>query len=1358
MEVVEASFEEETAPRSIDSILQDHGENICEIIKAYRHRLKSIKLYMDFVGNFIRKDEEGNVIERLSIPIRTKGHIFVLYNLYQSRSIVERMTMEISQTANDIQSHQGSDLIFDFWSAVRLNFLGFDMAGGATEHNLSDVIFDEEFDLYSSEQNFIEETPLVRKNRLAQRHRRHLIDVHAHKPDHCFLSAFAQAFLPEIEDCAKIKSKDLKRGGRRYEMTKKFIKDNIKIGKMKFPTPIKQLQYFETLNSHLPPFAINVFLLESGPYERRSLLPLYISKNICGVGVKSVNLLIVKSCPRTRLREGEVSDSDESEEEEEEGEEEEYDILSSYINSRDDIGREEEEEEGEDDVGEEEEGEGEEEEEEEGEEEEGEEEEEEEEERWRDGNKRGMKRDHARVIKEEGKLKLAGIDRTTCRGNYQHFLYINNLSKFVSVLNYRRQKDKKFVCQNCLHTLSTEQALDNHQQLCFLKKPQKVNTPDAGSKLKFKSFQNTVKVPLFGVADFETTMKECTNEKDTNTTKYLCSQEATTASIVLVSSKGVLLEQLVFSEPNNSLISRFYKELEILHERWLPKLNDVPDPPKLTQAQKRSHYAATRCYLCNEEFGDDFDPKLRRAIDHSHSSLDDGRYLGPAHAYCNVNRPYENKIDIFMHNLKGFDGNFIIQGLSDIKVIRHMRQNGFQISALPDNTEHFKTFTLYNFRFLDSFAFLGASLQKLVEELGANYAFPLMQQMRYKKIRAKDIDLKLLTRKSIYPYEFATSYEQLKNCKRFPRQDTFFSRLTQKGVDDADYSHGKNMFKLFKCSNMLSYTEVYCLVDSILLAEVMRNYRDTTYEEFGLDPCHYISSPQLSFDIMLRETKVELELMHDNDMLNFIESSLRGGLSYVNERYVRLSDDFDPNTSNEFLCYWDANNLYGFTMLDYLPTGNYTWLSQDEISQLDWREQRDKQSRGFILEVDLSVPQELHDFFESNPVASERFAPTFGQMSTYSQNTLLQNYAKSAYICEEKVGADKLCGTLLPKKHYVVHYSNLRLFLELGIKLDCVHRVLSFEQSPFLKDYVLKITSKRMNATSDAMKTHYKLLINSLYGKFIQAVRNYMDCTFVMSRTMLNRHAHDRRFDHFKILGEGCVVFFSKKKEVLLDKAYIVGFSILDKSKYHMTNLYYNHFLKHLGGHENCSVVMSDTDSFLLRVQNLTKNVALQRLKPIMDFSNYPEEHFLYDKSRCQHPGFCKDENKGNHIIEVVALRSKLYNTRVIAGEFCDRSKFKQPTPKIKGIAKSAASKIGMDPFRKALGLLGDNTDTTHRCTTYTIRAKNFHVSTIEQLKLALCPYDNKRYILNCGIHSLPYGHYKIDEYGDQCLKCNMNC
>ena len=195
--------------------------------------------------------------------------------------------------------------------------------------------------------------------------------------------------------------------------------------------------------------------------------------------------------------------------------------------------------------------------------------------------------------------------------------------------------------------------------------------------------------------------------------------------------------------------------------------------------------------------------------------------------------------------------------------------------------------------------------------------------------------------------------------------------------------------------------------------------------------------------------------MHDNDMLNFIESSLRGGLSYVNERYVRLSDDFDPNTSNEFLCYWDANNLYGFTMLDYLPTGNYTWLSQDEISQLDWREQRDKQSRGFILEVDLSVPQELHDFFESNPVASERFAPTFGQMSTYSQNTLLQNYAKSAYICEEKVGADKLCGTLLPKKHYVVHYSNLRLFLELGIKLDCVHRVLSFEQSPFLKDYVL---------------------------------------------------------------------------------------------------------------------------------------------------------------------------------------------------------------------------------------------------------------------------------------------------------------
>ena len=338
-----------------------------------------------------------------------------------------------------------------------------------------------------------------------------------------------------------------------------------------------------------------------------------------------------------------------------------------------------------------------------------------------------------------------------------------------------------------------------------------------------------------------------------------------------------------------------------------------------------------------------------------------------------------------------------------------------------------------------------------------------------------------------------------------------------------------------------------------------------------------------------------------------------------------------------------------------------------------------------------------------------------------------------------------------------MHYSNLRLFLQLGIKLDKVHRVLSFAQGPWLKDYIVKMTRKRMMATSDSMKTHYKLLINSLYGKFIQAVRNYLNCVFSTSKMTLTRHAIDSRFEQFKIIGEQCVVFYSKQKEVIMDKAYICGFSILEKSKFFMSDIYYNVFLPALGGDKNCSVVMSDTDSFMLHGKNLTKSEALRRISRVMDFSNYPKTHPLYDASNAKIPGYFKDESMGNDINEVVAIRSKNYHHTVTAGKYSDIKKVMQPNAICKGLGKVFAARLTMPLFRDCLGLSRRDM-VSLRCKTYNIRSYSFQVSTIESLKLALSAYDNKRFILNCGIHSLPYGHYKISQYGDYCLECSIDC
>ena len=100
----------------------------------------------------------------------------------------------------------------------------------------------------------------------------------------------------------------------------------------------------------------------------------------------------------------------------------------------------------------------------------------------------------------------------------------------------------------------------------------------------------------------------------------------------------------------------------------------------------------------------------------------------------------------------------------------------------------------------------------------------------------------------------------------------------------------------------------------MLLADVFENFISTCLEYYGLVPCHYFSSPRLSWDAMLKMTEIDLELISVIDMYLFIEKKVRGGISYIAKR---LSDGKIPS---KFM-YFDVNNLYGLSMSQYLPFG-----------------------------------------------------------------------------------------------------------------------------------------------------------------------------------------------------------------------------------------------------------------------------------------------------------------------------------------------------------------------------------------------------------------------------------------------------
>ena len=164
--------------------------------------------------------------------------------------------------------------------------------------------------------------------------------------------------------------------------------------------------------------------------------------------------------------------------------------------------------------------------------------------------------------------------------------------------------------------------------------------------------------------------------------------------------------------------------------------------------------------------------------------------------------------------------------------------------------------------------------------------------------------------------------------------------------------------------------------DVLLLTDVFEKFIDTCLKFYKLDPCHYFSSPGLSWDTMLKMTGVKLEKIFDIDMYLFIEKGLRGGISYIAKRYAKANNkylnDYDPKKPSTFISYLDMNNLYGWAMSEYLPYEGFKWLKN--VDEFDVMSINEKSLIGYLSEIDLEYPDKLHESHNDYPVAPEKRA------------------------------------------------------------------------------------------------------------------------------------------------------------------------------------------------------------------------------------------------------------------------------------------------------------------------------------------------------------------------------------------------
>ena len=159
----------------------------------------------------------------------------------------------------------------------------------------------------------------------------------------------------------------------------------------------------------------------------------------------------------------------------------------------------------------------------------------------------------------------------------------------------------------------------------------------------------------------------------------------------------------------------------------------------------------------------------------------------------------------------------------------------------------------------------------------------------------KDLNkFELLLRKGVYPYEYMDSWKRFKE-ESLPDKESFYSELNKEHITDEDYAHAQKVWDTFKIKNLDEYHDLYVQSDTTLLADVFENCRDKCIEIYELDPAHFLSTPGLAWQTCLKKTKVELELLTDNDTLIMFEEGTKGGICQATYRYAKPNNKYMKN-------------------------------------------------------------------------------------------------------------------------------------------------------------------------------------------------------------------------------------------------------------------------------------------------------------------------------------------------------------------------------------------------------------------------------------------------------------------------------
>ena len=435
-----------------------------------------------------------------------------------------------------------------------------------------------------------------------------------------------------------------------------------------------------------------------------------------------------------------------------------------------------------------------------------------------------------------------------------HYCLIKNLNSFMCDKN----RNKSFICRNCLQGFQREETLIKHKKICYDNEHCKTIMPKPGKNiLKFNNHHFKNRLPFVIYCDFEAyniPMQSCTPDPNKSYIKPISKQEINSYGMYVHSDYPEIYKPQYFSYVGDDAVEKYVeKVMKIFKEITYKIYLNEKKKPILNNHEEDEFQEATGCYICGEEF-----KESEKVREHNHLS---GTYRGAACQSCNTKEGKATKlIPVFFHNGSNYDFHFLIEELMKYE------DEYNKVKLLSKNSENYISIDYGSYykklRFLDSYRFMLKGLSDIAKSMDE---FPILE----KEFKG---NIALLKQKGFYPYEYIDSIKKFED-KKLPEIENFYSKLKKETITKEEYKHAQRVWEHYNCKTLLDYHNLYLKTDVLILADAFEKFRKFFIKYHEIDPCYCYSAPGLTWQCGLKYTGIKLELLTDVDMLQMFGSS-----------------------------------------------------------------------------------------------------------------------------------------------------------------------------------------------------------------------------------------------------------------------------------------------------------------------------------------------------------------------------------------------------------------------------------------------------------------------------------------------------